>query len=138
MALSAFDDRSHPPADADLRAVLGDAAELWDELIRHVRETHAPIGEHWNFAGAKYGWSLRLRHKDRIVLYLTPQAGAFLAGLVLGEKAVAAANARGLPPSVLALVDAAPRYAEGRGIRVRVTTRDDLAAVQELVAVKMA
>jgi hypothetical protein len=39
---------------------------------------------------------------------------------------------------VLALVDAAPRYAEGRGIRLSVTRVEDLAAIQELVAVKMA
>jgi hypothetical protein len=76
--------------------------------------------------------------EDRVVLYLTPQAGAFLVGLVLGDRAVAAARARGLPPSVLALVDAAPRHAEGRGIRLSVARGEDLAVIQELVAVRMA
>jgi hypothetical protein len=46
---------------------------------------------------------------------MTPQKGRFLASFALGEKAVLAARAAGLPAALLAAVDAAPRYAEGRG-----------------------
>lgn len=138
MALSAFDDQAHPPPEGELRAVLGRSADLWHELILRVGEDHAPITGHWNFSGAKFGWSLRLKRNDRVVLYMTPRPGAFLAGIVVGEKAAAAAHACGLPESVLSLIDDAPRHVEGRGIRVTVTTRDDVAAVQELVAVKLA
>jgi hypothetical protein len=120
-----------------LKKVLGKSARSWDDLISHVKGEHAPITEQWNFSGAKYGWSLRLRRKDRVVLYLTPQAGSFLVGLVLGEKAAAAAHQNGLPPQVLALIDAAPRYAEGRGIRVTITGREQLLAVQQLASIKM-
>jgi hypothetical protein len=96
------------------------------------------VTEQWNFPGAKYGWSLRLKRKDRVTLYLIPQAGHFLVGVVLGEKAVKAAHECGLPDVVLSQIDNAPRYAEGRGIRLPVTGRDDLFAVQKLAAVKMA
>ncbi|MBK9305378.1 MAG: DUF3788 family protein [bacterium] len=72
------------------------------------------------------------------MLYMTPQAGAFQLGLVLGEKAAQAAHEMDLPDSVLPLIDAAPRYAEGRGIRLPVVTGDDLAAVRALAALKMA
>jgi hypothetical protein len=138
MALSALDDKSRRPTPADLKRVLGKSASLWSELVSHVAEKHAPITEEWNFSGAKYGWSLRLKRKDRVVLYMTPQAGQFLAGIVLGEKAAKAAHEKGLPKPVLALIDAAPRYAEGRGIRFPVSTRADLRAVEQLAAVKMA
>lgn len=137
MALSAFADKSRPPERAALDQVLGASAGLWQELVSHVTERHAPITEQWNHAGAKYGWSLRLKRKDRIVLYLTPQAGSFLVGVVLGEKAVKAARDSGLPEAVLALVEAAPRYAEGRGLRLTVTRDEDLIAVQKLAAAKM-
>jgi len=58
--------------------------------------------------------------------------------VVLGEKAVAAALGRGLSARAAAVVEAAPRYAEGRGIRVEVAAEDDAAVVEELVAAKMA
>jgi hypothetical protein len=138
LALSAFDDKSHPPDPAELREMLGAAAELWDAAISETTAHHAPIEPRWNFSGAKYGWSLRLVRGERIVLYMTPQAGQFLASIVLGEKAAAAAHERALPQSVLARIDAAPRYAEGRGIRFEVTTAEDVCTVRHLVALKLA
>jgi hypothetical protein len=138
MALSAFDDQTRCPEPSDLRRVLGGAAALWRQLIAHMTRTYAPITEQWHFSGAKYGWSLRLTCKDRVILYLTPQAGSFRVGLALGEKAAAAARDRGRPASVLEIIDRAPRYAEGRGIRLTIAAGDDLSVLRELAALKMA
>ena len=137
MALSAFEDPSQPPSADDLRHILGPSADHWDALLQHVQSTCAPLSELWNHAGAKFGWSLRLKQKDRVILYLTPQRGAFLAGLVLGERAAQSAEAGPLPPLALAALTAAPKYAEGRGIRLSVTSRAALKAVQALLAFKL-
>jgi len=137
MALSAFDNKSQRPKPGEVNAVLGKTAKLWQQLIGCLSENYAPITEEWNFAGARFGWSLRLKHRDRIIFYLIPQAGRFLVGVVLGEKAARAAHERRLSVSVLKLIDAAPRYAEGRGIRFTVTTKKDLAAALELAGLKM-
>jgi len=111
---------------------------LWARLVSHVAERYPPITEQWSHAGKKFGWSMRLRRKERVVLYMTPQVGQFLVGVVLGERAAKAAHEAGLPDGVLALIDNAPAYAEGRGIRVPVTSEDDLAPVRQLVAIKLA
>ena len=137
MALSAFDDKTHPPTAEDLRRTLGKAAPLWDRLIAEMAEAHAPIREEWNFAGAKYGWSLRLKRRARAVLYLTPQAGAFRLGVAIGDKAAASAATAGVSARVRALIDGAPRYAEGRGIRFTVTTQADVRAARQLAALKL-
>jgi len=137
MALSAFDDKNLRPGLRDLTRVLGETAVLWRRLISYMTKTYPPITEEWNFSGAKFGWSLRLKNRDRIVLYLTPRADHFLVGVVLGEKAVSAARDRKLPRSVLALIDRALRYAEGRGIRVTIAPGDDLAPVRHLAALRM-
>jgi hypothetical protein len=137
VALSAFDDRSRPPTARELKNVLRGTAGLWRELVAQVSQNHGPITELWNFAGAQFGWSLRLKRKDRVVVYMTPQAGHFLVGVVLGDKAVERAHEVGLPEAVFKLIDNAPRYAEGRGIRLTVATRDDLRIVQRLAAAKM-
>ena len=138
MSLSVFAEKSGPPDATALAAVLRAAAPLWAELVAHIEAAHPPIEARWNFSGAKFGWSLRLVRRDRIVLYLIPQADGFLAGVVLGERAAAAARDAGLPETVLALLDAAPRYAEGRGIRVPVAGRADVAAIERLAALKLA
>ncbi|HSL22024.1 MAG TPA: DUF3788 domain-containing protein [Vicinamibacterales bacterium] len=138
MALSAFGDKSVPPAEPALRKTLGRTAALWMDLKRDLAAAHGPLVEEWNFAGNAYGWSLRLKQKKRAIVYMTPCDGYFLASLALGEKACAAARDQGLPAPLLAIIDAAPKYAEGRGIRIPVRSRNDLRKVKDLAAVKVA
>jgi hypothetical protein len=138
MALSAFADKSNPPGPSELRVTLGRSSSLWDQLKDHLSSDYQPLTEKWGFAGAKWGWSLQLKQKKRTVLYMTPCKKHFLAGFALGEKAVKAAQASGLSDSVLATIDSAPKYAEGRGVRIEVRTKKDLENVKVLAAVKMA
>lgn len=138
MALSAFDDKSKEPQAGDLKIMLGRTCSHWDSLVAYIAAEFAPLDKTWGFSGAKWGWSLRLKQKKRTVLYLTPCRKHFLVGFALGEKAVKAAHAVPVPDSILTVIDNAPRYAEGRGVRVEVRNKKDLEAVKELAAVKMA
>ena len=137
MALSVFDDRSHRPSADEIAEALGASARLWEQLISDVEAAYPPVDRVWDYSGARYGWSLRLKRRDRILLYLTPQDGEFLLGVVLGEKAALAAHEAGLPEPVLDLIDQAPRYAEGRGVRTPVSAQADLDAALLLAALKM-
>ena len=138
MALSAFDDRSREPGAEELRRALGRSSARWDELIGHLAIEQAPLHSAWTFAGVKWGWSLRLKRRKRTILYMTPREGHFLAGFALGEKAVAAAHQAGLPEALLRAIDGAPKYAEGRGVRLEVRSQSDLDEVKQLAAIKMA
>ena len=138
MALSVFEEEAHRPVPSDLKGVLGKAAGLWNQLISRVAQNHPPIAELWHFGGSKYGWSLRLKRRDRIVLYLIPQRGHFLVGLVLGDKALEDIKKQHLPPEILAAVASSPRYGEGTGVRLPVATTRDVRAVEKMTAAKMA
>lgn len=138
MALSAFSDRDRQPAPDDIAATLGRAAPQWAALVEHVRATVPAAVEEWTHPGAKYGWSMRLVAGKRRLIYLTPQSGEFLIGLVLGEKAIGRAREAGMAPEVAAIVDAAPKYPEGRGIQVAVRTARDLRLARLLFALKLA
>jgi hypothetical protein len=137
MSLSAFSDKSRRPAEAELFATLGPSAEAWRELVAHVGRTYPPMSEEWNFASVKFGWSMRVKSSDRILLYLIPQAGAFLAGIVLGPKAVSAAQHAGLPKVVIEAIASAPRHAEGTGLRLPVTDETFVPAIVKLLALKL-
>ena len=138
MALSIFDDRTHQPNDADLARVLTGTYELWNELRAAIASSFGPVSETWGFASASTGWGLRLAGPKRTVLYLTPSDGAFLASFALGEYAVSAARAAGLSSAVLDAIEAAPRYAEGRGVRLMVRSADDVQEIVRLAEIKMA
>lgn len=138
MAISIFDDKAHQPDESDLQQVLGKTYKLWCVLRDHVLEKYAPITPEWGYAGKSTGWGLRLKGEKRAVLYLTPCQGYFLASFALGEKAVAAAHSANLPVPVLKTIDSAPKYAEGRGVRLEVRSVKDADSIKKLAAIKMA
>jgi hypothetical protein len=70
-------------------------------------------------------------------MYLTPCKGYFIAGFVLGEKAVRAAGEAGLDESTLSLIESARKYAEGRAVRIEVRRKRDRDQVIKLAAIKM-
>ena len=136
MALSAFTDKHHPPTEVALRETLGAAHTVWVNLIDAVAKRIDPVDQVWGFTSASTGWGLRLRQKDRVILYMTPQNGQFLASLALGEKAVAATATVRLAADLREAIAAAPRYAEGRGVRVTVKRATQVAGLATLAEIK--
>lgn len=134
MALSAFDDKAHPPARDQVAAVLGQARAAWDAL-RTDRALEV-LREEWGFTSKAAGWGLRLRDDKRVIVYMTPHPGRFLASFALGEKAVSAAHGVGTPKALLDAIEAAPRYGEGRGFRVEVRSAKDARAIAALAGIK--
>ncbi len=138
MTFSVFDDKTREPGNDEISEVLAGTAILWDELRSRIASDFHPLSEDWGFAGKKWGWSLRLKHKKRAVLYMTPSTGFFFVGFALGQKAVDAAHERGLPKPVLDLIDSSPKYAEGRGVLFEIRNAQDVENAIAVAAVKMA
>jgi hypothetical protein len=138
MALSAFADKSKHPVDRELAKTLGSTFVLWNKLKMLIVAKFAPVSEEWGYSSQSIGWGLRLKQDKRAILYMTPCQGYFLASFALGEQAVQAAHASGLPPSILTAIDSATKYAEGRGVRLVVKTAKDVRNIETLAAIKMA
>jgi hypothetical protein len=137
MALSAFDDKARQPTEADLAPVLKGSFVFWNALKARIAARFTPLSFEWGFAGKAYGWGLRLKHKKRTVLYMTPCEGYFLASFALGEKAVQAAREADLPSSMLETIESARKYVEGRGVRLKVASARDVRNIEKLAVIKM-
>ena len=138
MALSIFDDKEKPPKDKELAVALKDSFVHWNELKKLIALRFTSISFEWGYSSKTTGWGMRLKSKDRTILYVTPCDGYFLASFALGEKAVKAAHEDDLPPAVLRIIDEAKKYAEGRGVRLEVRSGRDLRNIEKLAAIKMA
>jgi hypothetical protein len=136
MALSAFADKARQPTDRDLRSILGKSYTAWVRLIELVSDRITPISQVWNFTSASTGWGLRLKRNDRVILYMTPREDHFLVSFALGEKAVVAARLQKLPTAVLNAIESAPKYAEGRGVRLEVRHAREVPALATLAEIK--
>ncbi len=135
---NAFIGKAEQPTAQEVSAALGASSEAWRQLVDWLAAEQGVADGEWKSSSPKYGWSLRLKLKKRTIIYLGPCAGCFRVAFVLGDRAVAAARQSNLPKSVLKLIDKAPRYAEGTGVRLIVKGAKDLPAIRKLAAVKLA
>ena len=133
--VGAFHDSTTVPSDRELAATLGPAESLWSRFATDVRASCGPLTDEWSFSKA-FGWTLRLKHPTRVLVYLTPGRSHFLASFVLGDKACNAIRAARVPAAILAMIEAAPQYAEGRGVRIQVRTKRELNAVLKIAGLK--
>lgn len=133
---NAFVGKPKPPTESELKAELGASKALWDELVNGMAKEHKLTRE-WNSYSKKAGWALRLKRGERNIVYLSPSRGCFRASFALGDKAVRAALASGLPKPVTKLIQEAKRYAEGTAVRIDVNRPEDIAIVKQLAAIKL-
>lgn len=133
-----FTDKTNTPNGDAVEAAIGSAHASWVALRTALAAAFDPMTESWAFSGKRHGWSLRLSHRDRPIVYLTPLRDHFRVGLALPERAMDAALAADLPPAVRSVVASAPSYPEGRAVRLLVTDDEEVASILTLATIRMA
>jgi hypothetical protein len=136
MNMSALQERSTEPTDRAVRAALGEASAGWTRLRDELHRACAPLGEAWQWSAPAKGWSFRLLQKKRVLVYMLPQHGSFLASFSLGAAAWSGALELRLPAAIREIVAAAPKYAEGRGVRIPVRSIADANAVLSILTLR--
>jgi hypothetical protein len=137
MLPNAFIGKTKKPTESELSAALGSAKKLWDQLAAELADELGVDIPEWNSYSRKAGWALRLKRKDRNIVYLSPHRGCFTASFALGDEAVRAARQSKLPKRVLKIIEDAKRYAEGTAVRIEVKGVQDVAVVKTLAALKL-
>jgi hypothetical protein len=135
---NAFVGKAERPTPNELSAALGPSAQAWNELVDWMAKEHGVTVQEWKCYSPKYGWTVKLMLKKRAILHLGPCNSCFRVTFILGDKAVRAAKDMKLARSVAKLIEEAPRYPEGTGIRLTVRKVGDLAAVRKLAEIKFA
>lgn len=137
MAEGAFDDPKSKPITADIERELGRSWSTWHSLTRWLSENYSPLIDDWRFTGEQWGWSLRVKHKKRTIIYLFPCRKYFRVTLILGDKAVKKALQSTLPESLVKEIRQAKKYPEGRVLRFEIRFKKELSSLRQLVDAKM-
>lgn len=135
---SVFTDKGKKPGDADLKKALGKHYALWQDIAEFVKQSFPEVKEEWNYSGEKYGWGFRLKDKKRVIVYLLPREGFFKVAFVFGQKASEVVFSASISETIKDELKAAKAYAEGRGIRLEVKNKSQLADIQKLISIKLA
>jgi hypothetical protein len=137
MALSVFETKAKMPAEDDLRKALETLYPAWKELKSFVLQHDADVTEEWNYSGKSFGWSLRLKNPKKVIVYLTPCSGSFLASFVLGPAATEEAMRSNISDKLKEIIDSAKVYAEGRGVRFEVKDPAIVGDLEKIVLIKL-
>ena len=73
MDASIFLDKTKKPTQKDLKVALGKSYSYWKSIYDLVYLKYPNALSEWNFPGQKYGWSVRIKDKKRVILYLLPK-----------------------------------------------------------------
>ncbi len=138
MEANAFIGKTRKPTEEELAAALGPAKAVWDRFIAELADENGVDVHEWSSYSPKAGWSLRLKRKKRTIVWLAPCQGCFRVAFILGDKAMKAARECGLPPRVMKILEEAPKYPEGTGVRIAVKGEKDIALLKKLAEIKLA
>ena len=137
MMENAFIGKITQPTQKELASELGPSNELWEQLVNGVTEECGITEQEWNSYSPKAGWALRLKHKKRNIVYLSPCHGAFRVSLIFGDKAMNMVRSMKFPAKIRKIIADAPHYPEGSGVCLEIKAAADLKAVRELAKVKV-
>ena len=130
-------DKGKKPGEAELKTALSKTFPYWKTLEEFTLKAEPSAKGDWHFSGPKYGWSYRINDKKRVIIYLLPRDGFFKTAFVFGGKAYKEVIASDVSDEIKNELKAAKPYAEGRGIRLEVKSKNILSDIKELVKIKV-
>ena len=136
MSLSVFGEKALVPNDEMLKAELCECKSCWDGIVNYIADTYGNFSEEWKYYSKAAGWSLVIKSGKRTLVYLIPLSGCFKANFVFGDKAVVAAQAAGLPDSLVTLILEAKQHMEGRSFMIDVKSEADVEIAKTLINIK--
>lgn len=136
--MSVFDDKEKQPAYGHLIEVLAESAPLFTAIEEYIEQEYGEKSREWKFYSRKAGWTLSIFQKKRRIIGVVPFEGSFAVGFVFGRRAVEAARESDIPKDIMALIEEAREYVEGRAFRFDVKTTDDVETVKKLITIKVA
>ena len=136
-AQNPFVGKTTRPSDSDLEKALGRAKPLWEQLVAELASEHDVSTREWKSYSAKAGWSFRLTRGKRTIVWLVPGVRCFQVAFIFGEKALTTIRQAAVPSRVLRMLDHAPQYPEGTGLRFEIKTAKDIAVVKTLASIKL-
>ena len=135
MSKGSFTDRTHRPSMQEIHAALGPRRKAWDELNQYMAENYRVKGE-LLFGGLNYGWALRFRKSGKTLLVLFPGQKEFIANVVVGRSLLEKAQALKLGENARQVLGNAKRFYEGCWLYIKVSSKQDVFDVQQLIALK--
>lgn len=135
MPIGFFLDKTHQPGEDEIRTALGACFPLWSRLTQFLADQYQLPGD-LSYGGKNYGWNLWYRRSGKSLATLYPQAGSFVAQVVLGKDLVEKAVGLNLGENVREVFQETPQLHDGRWLFITINSDRDVEDVEKLLLLK--
>lgn len=124
------------PTEKDFLPLIGPKAGLWTELRAWLAENYGGHKPELSVGKKERDWTIRYRRSGKTLVTLMPEEGKFCVLVVLGKDEVEKARQAKLNASVREVFEKSKQYHDGRWLWIRPKTKNDLASMKALLAMK--
>jgi hypothetical protein len=122
MIIAYFDQKEVTPDEPKLKKALGELYSAYKEVL----ELTEAYDHQWKYYGKKHGWQLKVTHKGKALLYLTPLEKSFRVGFGVRENERDRLLNSSLPPKTKEQLATAKKYPEGYPLRLEIKSKSDM------------
>ena len=137
MAEYLFLDKTAEPNEDQLKEVLLNSYKYWVEIQKEISSKYGEIFPEWKFYTKKTGWTRKTLLKKRNLFFFKPYQNNFELTFVFGEKAVSKIEKSDVSIELVQKLLSAKKYAEGKGLSVKVSKKSDLKNIFKLIDIKI-
>jgi hypothetical protein len=137
MSENVFKTKETRPDEEMIRGTLGAHYAHLEHLRQFLKDEIGETTEEWKYYGKKLGWTLKTFLKKRNLFFIGMYEGYFNIVFVFGEKAVDRVMDSEIDPSLKKELEEARKYAEGRGLSIKVDNPGCLDDIKKLVRIKV-
>ena len=132
-----FFEKETMPDEEMINEAIGSNYAHLQAIRQFVAEEIGDTNEEWKFYGKKLGWTLKKFFKKRNLFFVGMYPGYFRITLVFGERAANHVFASDIAAALKKDLSEARKYAEGRGISIKVDNAAHLDDIKELIRIKV-
>lgn len=130
------------PSFEDIRAYIGDAKPIWDELLSYIDEIYKSKPQlDYSKCSAQPGWNVKYKKSSKSLCTLYPMPGYFIALVVVGRKeeneVELAIEAGRFSTYVKELYQNTAFSAMGRWLMIEVKHKDILNDIKGLIEIRV-
>ena len=133
----AFMKKDSLPTEAEVAKTLGANYTHLENIRKYILESFGDTVEEWKFYGEKHGWTLKNFYKKRNLYFIGIYPGYFRIAFIFGDRAAEKVAASDISPGFKEELANAKKYAEGRGLYIKVDSPELIEDLRQLIRIKI-
>ncbi|MFC2112921.1 DUF3788 family protein [Bacteroidota bacterium] len=138
MSENVFREKDIHPSDELVKNALKTSYPYLEIIRKYIADSIGETTEEWKYYGKKLGWTMKTFYKKRNLFFIGIYEGYFMMAFIFGDKAYNALMESDLSAELKSELKSAQKYAEGRGLRLKIEDDRYLEDIKILLQYKMA